>query len=200
MDNTGARPLRILIVDDNEDAADSLATLLELRAPATGHGSSRYDVRVAYNGVAGLRAAREFTPDCLISDIGMPGMDGYSLARAVRGEPELAGVKLVALSAYSDPEHVRRTGEAGFDYRLTKASNIEDVLEVLRMVEEIKYLAARTRELAEHNVNIAGETKELLQEVKDGVKELQQDVAELREDIKEIKSGHANGSNDSAAK
>jgi two-component system OmpR family response regulator len=197
----GARPpLRILIVDDNQDAADSLAVVLELCAPAPGSPTfqSRYDVRVAYDGAAALRAAREFLPDCLVSDIRMPGLDGYRLARAVRGEPALAGVKLVALSSFADAEHVRRAAEAGFDYQLTKANHVPELLEVLGMIEEIKNLAARTRELAEKNVGLAGQTKELLQEVKADVRELKQDVAELKQEIKELKDEQKDGPADGA--
>jgi two-component system OmpR family response regulator len=187
--------VRVLIVDDNQDAADSLAVLIEFRTPAPGtsHSGKRYDVRVAYDGVEGLRVAREFMPDCLVSDIQMPGLDGYALARAVRSEPALAGVKLVALSAYSDAEHIRRTAEAGFDYQLTKANHVQELLEVLQMIEEIKDLATRTRELAEQNVDLAGQAKQLLQEVKDDVRELKQDVAELKQDMKELKDEHRDG-------
>jgi two-component system OmpR family response regulator len=190
--------LRILIVDDNRDAADSLATLIELGAPGSSRSEIRYEVRVAYDGAEGLRVAREFLPDCLVSDIRMPGLDGYALARAVRGEPALAGVKLVALSAYSDAEHVRCATEAGFDYRLTKANHVRELLEVLKMIEEIKGLAARTRELAERNVDLAGQTKELLEEVKEDVRELKQDVAELKQDLKEFKEEHRGEPGDAA--
>jgi CheY-like chemotaxis protein len=184
-------PLRVLIVDDNRDAADSLALLLELRTQAPGEpAQGRYNVRVAYDGTEGLRVAREFVPDCLVSDIRMPGLDGYALARAVRSEPALTGVKLVALSAFTDAEHARRTVEAGFDYRLTKADHVTELLEVLGMIEEIKDLATRTRELAEQNVDLAGQTKELLKEVKEDVRELKQDVAELKRDVKELKEEH----------
>jgi CheY-like chemotaxis protein len=180
-----ARPaLRVLIVDDNRDAADALAMLLRLPAPARGR---RYEVRVAYGGADGLLAAREFAPDCLVSDIGMPRLDGYALARAVRAEPALADVKLVAFTAYADDEHARRAAEAGFDYRLTKGDDLGELLEVLGMIEAIKELAERTRELSEKNVELAGQTKELIEEVKDEVRELKQDVAELKKDVKELK-------------
>jgi two-component system, OmpR family, response regulator len=170
--------IRVLIVDDNQDAADSLALLLGLR---------NYEVRVAYNGLDGLRIARDYVPDCVISDISMPGLDGYALARAIRAEPSLAGMKLVALSAYSDDEHVRRVAEAGFDHRLTKAADTQELCEVLGMIEHIKELATKTQELARQNVSLAGETKDLLKEVKQDVKEVKQEVKELKQEVKELK-------------
>lgn len=183
-----ARPaLRVLIVDDNRDAADSLAMLLNLGALLGGAPGARYDVRVAHDAAEALSEAREFVPDCLVSDIRMPGMDGYALARAVRAEPALAGVKLVALSAFSDTGHARLAAEAGFDYRLTKAGDIRELVEILSMIEAIKELAERTRELSARNVDLAGQTKELIEEVKEDVRSLKQDVAELKEDVKELK-------------
>ena len=184
MNPADARPaLRVLIVDDNRDAADSLAVLLGMPSFAR----ERFEVRVAYGGAAGLQLAREFVPDCLVSDIRMPGVDGYSLARAVRADPALAGVKLVALSAFSDEAHAKLADEAGFDYRLTKGEDLGELLEVLGMIDEIKALAERTRELSERNVDLAGQTKDLIQEVKEDVRELKQDVAELKKDVKELK-------------
>ena len=178
MDNQPGRGLRVLIVEDNRDAAESLAVLLDLR---------RYDCRVAYDGLAGLRAALDDPPDCLISDVGMPGLDGFELARRVRAEPALSGVKLVALSAYAGEAHTRRAAEAGFDYVLTKGDDPAILLEVLRMIEEIKELATKTQELAKQNVDLAGQTKELLQEVKEEVKQVKEEVREAKEEVKELK-------------
>ena len=198
--NSARSPIRVLLVEDNADAADSLAALLELCAPAPGHSplQQRFEVRVAYDGAEGLRLAREFVPDCLVSDIRMPGLDGYALARAVRREPVLAGVKLVALSAYAGAEHDRLAAEAGFDYRLTKADHVKQLLEVLAMIEEIKEIAARARDLAEKNVDLAGQTKELLQEVKEDVKELKEEVKELKEEVKELKADGGEDSTEAA--
>src|SRR5262245_11770889 len=106
-----SRPLRILVVDDNRDAADMLCVLLRM----WGH-----DCRAAYDGERGLAAARDFLPECLVLDASMPRMDGFTLARRVRAEPDLADATLVLLSAYSDDAHARRAREAGFDYQLTK--------------------------------------------------------------------------------
>ena len=163
--------LRVVVIDDNRDAADALALVLQLKG---------CEVRVAYDGAAGLAAARECAPDCLISDIGMPGMDGYMVARGVRQDPTLAGVMLVALSAYSHEDHVRKAREAGYDYQVTKSSSLTELEEVLRMIEDI-------RSLARQSVELAGETRDLLAEVKEDIAEVKQEVRELRQEIRELK-------------
>ncbi len=103
--------MRILVVDDNVDAADSLAIMLSY----AGH-----EVRVAYGGRDALAAAEEFTPEAIILDLGMPGMDGYAVARAVRADARLQATRLIALSGYGQLEDRRRTSEAGFDQHLVK--------------------------------------------------------------------------------
>jgi CheY-like chemotaxis protein len=178
LDKQTARAMRVLIVDDNQDAADTLAVVLDLRC---------YDCRVAYDGLAGLRGALDDPPDCVISDVGMPGLDGFELARRLRAEPALSGVKLVALSAYAGESHTRQAAEAGFDHVLTKGDDPALLLEVLRMIEKIKDLAAKTQELAKQNVELAGQTKELLQEVKDEVKQVKEEVKELKQEVKDLK-------------
>src|SRR5690242_5957258 len=96
---TGHNRLRVLVVDDNRDAADSLCLL----AGMWGHAA-----RAAYDGAQALETARAFRPDCLFLDIGLPGIDGYSLARQIRRETDLGRAKLVALTAYSSEDHARR--------------------------------------------------------------------------------------------
>lgn len=107
----GVRGRRVLVVDDNRDAADSLAALLRLQ----GHAA-----RIAYDGPAGLAAAAEFAPDVVLLDLGMPGMDGYEVARRIRAAPGLRGVALAALTGWGQPEDRRRTAAAGFDHHLVK--------------------------------------------------------------------------------
>jgi PAS domain S-box-containing protein len=102
---------RLLVVDDNRDAAESLAMLLRLQ----GH-----EVRVAYSGQAALEDAHSFQPDLIFLDIGMPGMDGYEVARRMRQQPGLEDVVLAALTGWGQPEDRRRTAEAGFDHHLVK--------------------------------------------------------------------------------
>jgi signal transduction histidine kinase len=102
---------RILVVDDNVDAAESLGTMLAY---------SGHDVRVAHGGAEALSAAREFAPNVMILDLGMPEMDGYAVARAVRSDPRFAATRLIALSGYGQPDDRRRTADVGFDEHLVK--------------------------------------------------------------------------------
>jgi PAS domain S-box-containing protein len=106
-----ARPQRILVVEDNSDAADTLRDLLEL----FGH-----EVEVAYSGPAGVAAARQFRPEVVLCDLGLPGVDGYAVAAALRQDPATASVRLIAVSGYGREEDRRRCREAGFDHHLTK--------------------------------------------------------------------------------
>jgi PAS domain S-box-containing protein len=109
---TSSRPLRILIIEDHRDAAESLQILLQL----FGH-----EVDIALDGPSGLAAVRRFRPDVVLCDIGLPGgMDGYAVARELRADPGLAGLRLFALTGYGQEEDQARAREAGFDLHLTK--------------------------------------------------------------------------------
>ncbi len=120
------RPLRILVVEDNRDAADSLRLLLELAG---------YEVEVAYTGAEGLERAHRFHPEVALCDIGLPGgMDGYALARALRGREDTAGIHLIAISGYGQEEDQRQARESGFDRHLTKPV---DPTIILRLLEEL---------------------------------------------------------------
>lgn len=103
--------LRILVVEDNADAADTLRDLLEL----FGH-----EVEVAYTGSEGLEAAHQFHPEVVLCDIGLPGMDGYAVARRLREDPETAASRLVALTGYGRDADRQLAQEAGFDLHLVK--------------------------------------------------------------------------------
>jgi CheY-like chemotaxis protein len=173
-----SRILRVLVVDDNRDAADSLGTLLSLWG---------YDYRLAYDGAAGWEAACAYRPNCLLLDIGMPGLDGYTLARRVRQEPSLEGAKLVALTAYSDEVHALRAREAGFEHRIVKGADPLEIERLLNMINEVFQLASRTEQLAQKNVALAAETKDLLQEVKQDIQEVKEEVKELKEELREVK-------------
>jgi two-component system CheB/CheR fusion protein len=102
---------RVLLVEDNPDAAESLTMLLEL----LGHR-----VRSVHDGVAALDAARANVPDVMLVDIGLPGIDGYEVARRVRRDPDLRHVVLVALTGYGREEDKQQAIAAGFDYHLVK--------------------------------------------------------------------------------
>ncbi len=112
---------RVLIIEDNVDAADTLREVLEL---------SGHEVAVAYNGPDGLAKGREWHPEILLCDIGLPGMNGYEVAQAFRAEETLRGTFLVALSGYALPEDLQRASEAGFERHIAKPPAIE-VLEAL---------------------------------------------------------------------
>jgi signal transduction histidine kinase/ActR/RegA family two-component response regulator len=107
---------RVLVVEDNSDAAMSLEKLLTLAG---------YRTEVASSGPAGIDAAERFRPDVVLCDIGLPGMDGYAVARAMRERSELAGAWLVAITGYAQEEDEQRAAEAGFDVHLRKPVEME---------------------------------------------------------------------------
>jgi PAS domain S-box-containing protein len=116
------RRLRILVVDDQQDIADSLVHLLA----ALGH-----DARAVYDGTTALALGRDDTPDVMLVDLGMPGMTGYDVARRVKHDTALAGIHLIALTGYGREEDRARVHEAGFDLHLTKPvtdRTLEDAL------------------------------------------------------------------------
>jgi PAS domain S-box-containing protein len=109
-----AKCLRVLVVEDNKDSADSLRILLEAYG---------YQVEVAYSGPDGIRAAESYRPDVIICDIGLPGMDGYRVAESLRGNPMTSTARLIALTGYGQEEDRRRAKEAGFDEYLIKPAD-----------------------------------------------------------------------------
>lgn len=188
---TDKRDLRVLVVDDNEDAANSLVVLLSMWG---------YDCRVSYNGMTALDTARDYQPDCLLLDINMPGMDGYTVARRIRQQPELGRVKLVALTAYSDGTHSRRIREAGFDHHVVKPADVEELQRLLQMLEQVLRLTSQTEELARQNVALAEETRDLLHgvkeqigEVKEKLQDVSQEVCDLKQEIRDIRTTPAEG-------
>jgi signal transduction histidine kinase/DNA-binding response OmpR family regulator len=115
-------PRRVLIVDDNEDGADSLARLLRL----DGH-----TVRLAHNGPAALTVAKDFRPDAVVLDIGLPGMDGYEVARRLRCQPDSRGALLIAVTGYGRDEDRLLAHQAGFDYHFVKPADLEVLRQAL---------------------------------------------------------------------
>ncbi|HXI49431.1 MAG TPA: ATP-binding protein [Steroidobacteraceae bacterium] len=114
--------LRVLVVDDIADVADVLKMLLDLEG---------FETRVAYSGVAALESARDFRPDVVICDIGLPEMDGHEIARRLRRDPDMAPAMLIALTGWGAEGEVRRTRESGFDFHLVKPVDANALLELL---------------------------------------------------------------------
>ena len=112
---------RILVVDDNEDAANSLATLLEVVG---------YKVRIAYDGPEGIEAADEFEPAVALLDIGLPKLSGYDIARHVRGRRG-GEVLLVAITGWGQEDDRRRARDAGFDHHFTKPADFDKLLSLI---------------------------------------------------------------------
>src|SRR5262249_37297061 len=116
---------RILVVDDNEDAAELLASALEIMG---------YTVRVAHDGPQALKVAAELDPDLALLDIGLPVMDGYELARRLQDEPGLRRGPLVAVTGYGQPADRRRSEAVGFAAHLVKPVDIERVGSLIRQL------------------------------------------------------------------
>ena len=107
---------RILVVDDNHDAAEMLSEVLRARG---------YDTRVAHDGPEALRVASAFQPETAFLDIGLPVMDGYELASRLREIPGLSTVRLVAVTGYGQESDRRRTRDAGFEHHMVKPVDLE---------------------------------------------------------------------------
>jgi signal transduction histidine kinase/ActR/RegA family two-component response regulator len=118
----GNAGLKVLVADDNCDAADSMAMILEL---------SGCEVCVAHSGEEALRRARETSPQVMILDIGMPGLSGYEVAAAVRREPWGAGILLMAITGWGQAGDKDRAKAAGFDHHLTKPVDVDQVERLL---------------------------------------------------------------------
>lgn len=113
-----SRP-HILVVDDNRDAGETLAQLL---------AASGFSVRFVEDANAALDEVRSFTPRLAVLDIGMPGTDGYQLARKLKSLPEGSDMALIALSGYGDQSDDVRSGEADFAMHMTKPVRIRDLV------------------------------------------------------------------------
>jgi len=115
-------PRRILVVDDNEDQAETLARLLRV----LGH-----EVRVAFDGLSALEAAADLVPDLALVDIGLPGINGFEVARAIRQQPRLRHAVLVAQTGWGQDEDRRRSLEAGFDHHMVKPLDFDALKKIL---------------------------------------------------------------------
>ena len=113
---------RILVVDDNQDSAQSLALLLEILGN---------EVRSVHDGPTALKVADEWVPDMVLLDIGMPGMDGYEVARRMRALPVLKRVRLVAQTGWGQEEDRQHSQDAGFDHHLVKPVEVTALQDLL---------------------------------------------------------------------
>ncbi|MFP3559477.1 response regulator, partial [Paraburkholderia sp. SIMBA_049] len=113
------RPRRILIVDDNADAAEALAMLLVMR----GH-----EVETRMDGASGLAAVATFSPEIVLLDVGLPDMDGYEVARRLRESNARRDTTLIAVTGYGLPSDRIRSAEAGFDHHLTKPVDADELV------------------------------------------------------------------------
>lgn len=119
------RPLRLLIVEDNVDTAETLQVLLQ----HFGH-----EVRMAHTGRAGVCLARRWHPDVVLCDLGLPELDGFGVAQTLRKDPEMENTRLIAISGYSQEEDRRRSAEVGFELHLAKPV---DPLELRQILSEL---------------------------------------------------------------
>ena len=113
---------RVLVVDDNKDGAKTLGMFLKL------HG---HEIATAFSGPLALETAQTFKPEVVLLDIGLPGMDGYEVARRLRADPEAAGVVLIALTGWGSESDKQKSNEAGFDLHLTKPVDVKEVQGIL---------------------------------------------------------------------
>ena len=167
--------VRVLVVDDNRDAANTLATLLQIWG---------FEVRTAYSGREALEAVYAYRPDCVLSDIGLPGIDGYRLAEAIRHDEALNGISLIAISAHFDP---LKAEAAGFDHHLVKPADPLMLLSMLRKLITMDKRLERAEKLIQNQVEVVTEARDLMKEVKGDVKEMKQEIKEVKQDIKEVK-------------
>lgn len=112
---------KILIVDDNADAADLTAEILRM------HGM---EVQVAYGGLEGIAAARDVKPNVIFLDLGMPELDGYQVAMTLRADDTFKDVRIIALTAWGDSVVRQRTEAAGFNMHMTKPARFGELLAV----------------------------------------------------------------------
>jgi PAS domain S-box-containing protein len=121
------RPLRVLVVDDNVDTVLSLSMLLK---------ESGHDVRTAHDGPTAVQAALDYRPDVVLLDIGLPGLNGYEVAKRIRQHPALKNVVLVALTGYGQDSDRQASLQAGFNHHLVKPARLAEMLQILATVSE----------------------------------------------------------------
>jgi PAS domain S-box-containing protein len=120
---SSSTPRRVLVIDDNDDAANALRLLLE---------NDGHDVKVAHDGASGLALAREYKPEYLLLDIGLPRLSGYEIAASMRGDPVFKDTTIVAITGYGQLHDRARTAAVGFDHHLTKPVEFSALQELFR--------------------------------------------------------------------
>lgn len=113
---------RVLVVDDNLDGATTLSMLLEL---------SGFHAAAAHDGPSALQAVQSFRPDAVVLDIGLPGLDGFQVARRLRDSPDLANLVLIALTGYGQDADRERSRQAGFDHYFVKPTDPDTLCQLL---------------------------------------------------------------------
>ena len=122
---SASKPLRVLVVDDNRDVAQSMGKMLEM----LGHR-----VRVEYGGASAIRASEEFTPDVVLLDIGMPGLNGYDVCQTIKRKASLKNTVVVAQTGWAEGQRGSRAQEAGFDHHLVKPVHIDTLAGLLSSI------------------------------------------------------------------
>lgn len=115
--------MRVLLVEDNRDTLATMAAVLR---------HEKYDLVTAPDGYVALEMAKLYPPDVVLLDIGLPGMDGYELARALRAQASGSPLCIAAVTGYGKPEDKQRALEAGIDAHLTKPASPAAVLKILK--------------------------------------------------------------------
>ncbi len=124
---------RVLVVDDNQDTTQTLSQLLQLM----GH-----EVQVAQDGKAALDAAKQFKPEAVLLDIGMPGMNGYEVARCLRADYAQNQLLLIALTGWGQKNDRQQAQEAGFDIHMTKPANPTEIERLIKTFKRSRSLSA----------------------------------------------------------
>ena len=122
-----AKSCRVLLVDDNVDAAQTVAMLLDM---------SGHQCRMAHDGPTGLDAALAWQPDVILLDIGLPGLNGFEVAKLIRQQPLLENVVLVALTGYGLEADRQRSREAGFNHHLVKPADFDEIEKILASLNQ----------------------------------------------------------------
>ena len=167
---TGTEPIRILIVDDHKDAANSMALLLKTWG---------FDTRAEYNGKKAIEALQTFKPHCVLSDIGMPEIDGYTLAKLIRQDESFNAIPLIAISAFNEREQAKA---AGFDHYFVKPAD-PGILE--KLLKELFTIGKQLYQVQE----VIQQHDETIKEVKHEVEELKHELDEIKKELRDGKDG-----------